>query len=52
METDDVTHPYACYLFTCFGGITEALRTEGHQMIGNQEVMDLWARFSGEGGHE
>ena len=49
METDDVTHLYACYLIACFGGITEALRTEGHQMIGNQEVMDLWARFSGEG---
>ena len=48
METD-VTHLYACYLIACFGGVTEALRTEGHQMIGNQEVMDLWARFSGEG---
>ena len=47
METDDVTHFYACYLITCFGGITEALRTD--QMIGNQDVMDLWARFSGEG---
>ena len=49
METD-VTHLYACYLITCFGGITEALRTEGHQMTGNQEVMDHWARFSGGGG--
>ena len=49
METNDNARRFACYLLFRFGGLTEALRAEGHHMMGNEEVMALWAKFTSKG---
>ena len=49
MGTDDNSDLYACHLLSAFGDFAEGHSSEGHRMAGNAEVMELWARFSGEG---
>ena len=49
METEDNTQLFAYYLLSVFGSVTEALKSEGHDMTGNEDVMALWAKYSIEG---
>ena len=49
MEKDHSTQLFAYYLLSVFGSATEALKSEGHSMTGNEEVVAFWAKFTSEG---
>ena len=49
MEYDNRNELYACFLLSNYGDFSEFHSVEGLAMASNQEVMDLWARYSGEG---
>ena len=38
METEDNTQLFAYYLLSVFGSVTEALKSEGHGMTGNERL--------------
>ena len=49
MEYENRNELYACFLLSNYGDFAEFHSVEGLAMVGNPEVMDLWARYSGEG---
>ena len=49
MEYENRNELYACFLLSNYGDFAEFHSVEGLAMASNPEVMDLWARYSGEG---
>ena len=49
MEYDNRNEVYACFLLSNYGDFSEFHSVAGLAMANNPEVMDLWARYSGEG---